>query len=111
MQLSTEVIGDVGVIRVRGEVDTLESPKLDHTATQMLNDGAHNLVIDIRDVDFIASDGLRVLVHAHEQAHAQGGTLTIRRPSALAYRLMRLTALDTVFVIDGLPDSDGDRVD
>ena len=110
MQLSSEVIGDVGIIRVRGEVDTLESPKLDHTATTLLNDGAHNLVIDIRDVDFIASDGLRVLVHAHEQAHARGGKLTIRRPSALAYRLIRLTSLDTVFVIDGLPDADGDWV-
>ena len=110
MQLNTEIVGDVGVIRVRGEVDAITAPKLHETATEMLSDGARSLVIDCHDIDFIASDGLEVMIRVWEQAHTQGGTLTVRRPSALTYRLMQLTRLDTVLLIDGLPEPNGDLV-
>jgi anti-sigma B factor antagonist len=110
MHLSTEVEGDIGMIRVCGDVDVLEAPKLDNAIAWMLDDGARSLVIDIRDVDFIASDGLRALIRAHKQTREHGGTVTIRRPSPLAYRLMQITALDTVLDFDGLPDSGNGRV-
>ena len=70
MQLSTEVVGDVGVIRVRGDVDSIEAPNLDDAAMALLADGARSLVIDCRDIDFIDSAGLQVMVRAHQEAHA-----------------------------------------
>lgn len=110
MQLSTEVVGDVGVIRVRGDVDAITSPKLHETATEMLGDGARSLVIDCHEVDFIASDGLNLLIRLHNQAHELGGTVTVRSPSSLIHRLLRITALDTVLLIDGLPEPSADPV-
>jgi stage II sporulation protein AA (anti-sigma F factor antagonist) len=104
MQLSTEVVGDVGVIGVRGEVDTISAPQLHEAAVAMFGKGARSLVMDCAEIDFIASDGLAVMVRLHNQAHAHGGTVTVRNPSALTYRLMQATCLDTVFEIDGLPD-------
>jgi anti-sigma B factor antagonist len=110
MQLRTEVVGDVGVIRVCGDLDAIHALKLQEAASEALGDGARSLVIDCQDIGFIASDGLRVMVRAYKQAHAQGGTVTIRRPSALTYRLMQITCLDTVFLIDGLPEPSADPI-
>ena len=104
MQLSTEVVGDVGVIRVRGDVDSIEAPNLDDAAMALLADGARSLVIDCRDIDFIDSAGLQVMVRAHQEAHAHGGTVTVRRPSAFTLRLLQTVGLDTVLIIDGLPE-------
>ena len=42
MQLSTQVDGDRGVIRVSGEVDDVNAPTLGRAATKMLSDGVHN---------------------------------------------------------------------
>ena len=102
----TEVVGDVGVIRLRGEVDAVETPRLDDAVAGMFGTGARSLVIDIEAVDFIASDGLRALIQARELADAQGGTVTIRRPSAFALRLLQIACVDTLFVVDGAPDAD-----
>lgn len=104
MQLNTEVVDGVGVIRVRGEVDCLEAPTLDAAAAQLLGNGARSLVIDCRDVGYIDSAGLQVLVGAYNRAHAQGGTVTVRQPSRFTYRLLRAVGLDTVLEVEGVPD-------
>ena len=111
MQLSTEVVGDVGVIRVRGEVDSIEAPNLDEAVTDLLGDGARSLVIDCHDIHFIDSAGLQVMVRAHKEARAHGGTVTVRRPSAFTLRILQTVGLDTVLIVDGLPEPDGTRVD
>ena len=111
MQLSTEVVGDVGVIRVRGDVDSIEAPNLGAVVMELLGDRARSLVIDCRDIDFIDSAGLQVMVQAHNEAHAHGGTVTVRRPSAFTHRLLQTVGLDTVLIIDGLPEPDGTTVD
>jgi anti-sigma B factor antagonist len=108
LQLSTEVVGDVGMIRVEGEVDHLEAPTLETAASQLLSDGARSLVFDCSDIDYIDSAGLRVLVKAYNKAHGQGGTVTVRNPSAFTCELLQVVGLDTVLAIDGLPDPDGD---
>ena len=74
---------------------------LDEAAGQLLGDSARSLVIDCQDVAFMDSAGLQVLVRAYQQAHEQGGTVTIRHPSAFIERLIQITGLDTVLVIDG----------
>ena len=104
MQLSTEFVGDAGLIRVRGDVDVIHAPKLHQAGTEMLNDGARSLVIDCRDIEFIASDGLEVMIRLNEEAHTQGGTLTVRRPTSFFCRLMEITRLDTMLIIDGLSE-------
>jgi anti-sigma B factor antagonist len=102
MFMNMEVVGDVGVIRVRGEVDLLEAPRLDEVAQKMLGDGAHTLVIDLDGVPFMDSSGLRVLIEAHRRAHAQGGTVTVRHPSRFIHSLLQLTGLDQVLLVDGV---------
>jgi anti-anti-sigma regulatory factor len=46
------------------------------------------------------SSGLDALVHAHNRAHAQGGTVTVRHPNALTQRLLQITGLYGVLIID-----------
>ena len=107
MQLSTEVVGDVGVIHVHGEVDVIQAPKLTEVASEILGDGVRSVVVDGRDIEFIDLSGLRALVTIRRRAEEQGGTVTLRHPSALTYRLLQATLLDTVLLIDGVPQPYG----
>ena len=106
MQLSTEHAGDVGVVLLRGDLDAITAPKLEETATQMLGDGARSLVLDCQHVTFIDSAGLRAMIDAHNRALAEGGTVTVRRPTAITFRLLQITALDTVLVVEDPPAVD-----
>jgi anti-sigma B factor antagonist len=107
VQLSTELVGDVGVIHVQGEVDIVQAPKLTEVASEMLGNGARSVVVDGRDIEFIDLSGVRALVTIQRRAEDQGGTVTLRQPSALTYRLLQATLLDTVLLIDGVPQPYG----
>jgi anti-sigma B factor antagonist len=99
-----EVVGDVGVIRVQGDLDSVSAPQLQSAVDTLLGDGARSLTIDCRAVDFIDSSGLQVFVHAHRRAHERSGVLSVRRPSPFINHLMQITGLDGVLQIDGISE-------
>jgi anti-sigma B factor antagonist len=95
-----EVVRDVGVIRVQGDLDVISAPDLQSAVDRLLGDGARSLVIDCQAVDFIDSSGLRVFVLAHQRAHERSGIVTVRRPSPFIVNLMQITGLDAVLQVD-----------
>jgi anti-sigma B factor antagonist len=100
MQLDLAVMGNRGVIRIAGDVDAGAAPQLREVAKRMLRDGTLRLVIDCGGIEFIGTAGLDVLLDTHRRARLQGGTVTLRRPSAIALRLINMTGLDSVLVIE-----------
>ena len=94
VHLSMEVVGCVGTIRVWGEVDAVSAPTLQDVADRMLRDGARDLVIDCRDIEFIDSTGLRAILHVCLRTQDGGGTATLRSPTEQTSRLLRITGLD-----------------
>ena len=101
MLLSMEVVAGVGVIRLQGDLDVISAPQLMSAVDDLLDDGARDLVVDCRAVDFVDSCGLRVFLHAHRRAHEQCGIVTVRRPTPFMDHLLQITGLDAVLQIDG----------
>ena len=95
-----EVDGDVGVIHVQGDVDSMHSASLQEAAENLLGDGARSLVFDCGEIAFIDSTGLSVLLESRKRAELQFGTVTVRNPNAFLVRLLEITGLQTVLVID-----------
>jgi anti-anti-sigma factor len=66
--------------------------------TRLPPDG--ELVIDLRNVGFMDSSGLRaLLVERRRRAHA-GGTIMLSNPSPLVTRLLEVTGVDRVLRVD-----------
>jgi anti-sigma B factor antagonist len=102
MHFSTGVFGGIGLIRIDGAVDTTTAPELGEAAERMLSTRARSLVIDCHDIDFIDSAGLHMIARAQGRARARGGRVTIRCPSAVTLRLLKVSGLDAVVFVDGL---------
>lgn len=96
MQLTTQVVEDVGTVQVRGEVDRFVAPRLERVMQRMLRDGISQLVIDCQGIEFIDSAGLGAILQAYIRAKAQGATVTLHRPDASICRLLQVTGLDGV---------------
>jgi anti-anti-sigma factor len=65
----------------RGELDLETAPELEERALAALRDGGE-VVLDLRELDFMDSTGVRTLVLAHQTAQGDGaGSLTIVAPS------------------------------
>ena len=59
-------------IAIEGRVDTVTSPELEKLI-QASVDGMETLVIDMANVEYISSAGLRVLLSAHKLMAKKGG--------------------------------------
>lgn len=57
---------------IKGRIDTNSAPEAEIQIMDQL-DGVRELVLDFRDVDYISSAGLRVLLLLHKQMLGSGG--------------------------------------
>ena len=71
--ISEEWFGRTVVISASGVVDMLTSPQLETSIAGSLTKNPAAIIVDLTDVDFLASAGMGVLVAARDQASADIG--------------------------------------
>lgn len=79
--VATEERGDRLHVIPRGELDLATAPELERVLTERLG-GETPVVLDLRELAFMDSSGVRSLVTAHRLAADGGPGLTIVRPDA-----------------------------
>ena len=89
--------GDLTVLTVRGELDAYSAPTLDAAFDEALSGGAQRLVLDLSDVGFIDSSGLRSMIRARKQVGDAPDALRIRNPQPATVRLLDITGLTDHF--------------
>jgi anti-sigma B factor antagonist len=99
LTLNTRSEADRTVLEVAGEVDVYTGPTLRDRISDLLDSGAHDLVVDLGKVDFIDSTGLGVLVGALNRAKELGGSLQLICAQERVLKLLRITGLDQVFTV------------
>jgi stage II sporulation protein AA (anti-sigma F factor antagonist) len=82
---------DIAVAMCSGEVDMRNASQLEARLRQALDEGARDVVVNLRDVSFIDSAGLTALLRAAENARWRYGHLFLTRPTEQARRLIALT--------------------
>ncbi len=90
-------IGDDGSIVVAGEIDMAGGPVLDAAITPREND--QPLVIDLAQVSFIDSSGLRSLLEASRRAHTRGTVVQLRHIGPEVARLLEITGTTDQFEV------------
>jgi anti-sigma B factor antagonist len=80
-----------GDLHVAGEIDAHSAPQLsDELASRSQTD---DLRVDLSEVSFMDSSGLRVLIDAHRKAESAGGRLVVTSPSSAVSRLIEISGL------------------
>jgi anti-sigma B factor antagonist len=88
------------MLSVRGELDLATAPVVEGELQRV--EAEHEVVaIDLRQVDFIDSSGLHVLIKARERAAGSGRRLVLLQGSPQVRRVLSLTGLvDQMEVMD-----------
>lgn len=93
--------GQATVIAVSGELDLASSPALQEELDRVAASDVPLLIIDLRDLDFMDSTGLSVLVRAHQRTEEQGRRLAMVKGPQQVQRLLSLTGVaDRLTVVD-----------
>ena len=91
-------VDDVTQVRLVGEVDADSAPLLRAALLEVVADGP--VVLDLGAVPFLDSAGLSSLVAAHRAAEDNGHVLTVRGARGMCLRVLRISGLHRVLVLD-----------
>ncbi|HUR76507.1 MAG TPA: STAS domain-containing protein [Acidimicrobiales bacterium] len=96
------------IVAVAGELDVATSPRLQDAMTRLIEEGQLRLVVDLREVTFLDSSALGVLVGARRRLLPEHGEVSVVCTDPRLLHLLRLTKLDEVFPIyDSVPAAVG----
>jgi anti-anti-sigma factor len=82
------------VLVLHGELDLASAPRLQSEIESDTVDAAGIVVLDLDDVHFIDSAGLRVLLAAHERTVERGQKLALTPGSPQVQRLLSIAGVD-----------------
>jgi anti-anti-sigma factor len=99
--LSTSTPDDgIAEIAAAGELDLATSELLREAVDVCCDrEGVGVVIVDLSDLTFIDSTGLRALWHARERAQSIGAELILRSPSPAVQHLLKITKLAGVFSV------------
>lgn len=97
MKTTIEQLEDCTLVTLEGELNTAASAEVKNTLTPLIENGSGNIVIECKDLSYIASSGLRILLSILKSTKANGGTLTLRNVNDNVKKIFSLTGFVKIF--------------
>jgi anti-sigma B factor antagonist len=99
MDISTQQVKSVSVMTVKGRVDSATAPDLENALKQLVEGDKTQIVLDLKDVEYMSSAGLRAMVSTLKSVKRLNGDLRLCSPSPRVAEVLRLAGLNSIFSI------------
>lgn len=77
MNIRENLLKDVKLFEVDGRLDSTTSKILDTQIIQAIEAGEKKIALELQNLEYISSAGIRVLVHCHKHIHKKKGELVL----------------------------------
>ncbi len=98
MQINQNQAAEKLTLSIVGRIDTITAPSLEAVINSM-DDGVKDLVLDMKDVEYISSAGLRVLLAAQKKM-SKIGTLKLTDVCDAVMEVFEMTGFADILVIE-----------
>ena len=98
MKITKKQDGSALVIALEGRLDTTTAPDLENELKASLN-GITDLTLDLTNLDYISSAGLRVLLSAHKTMMKQG-QMKVTNASDIVKEVFDVTGFSDILTIE-----------
>ncbi len=92
------------VIALSGELDLASSPDLEQKLDEVFASDAELVVLDLRELEFMDSTGLSVLIRAHQTAEEARRRLYLVKGPPQVQRLLTLTGVGERLAVVDTPE-------
>jgi anti-sigma B factor antagonist len=93
MQIDVRDASDVCTISPRGELDLRTAPQLDGAIIEAVEGNCSDIEVDLRNLTFMDSTGLRIVTLAYERCQERGKTFSILPEPPRVQRVFEITGL------------------
>jgi len=100
MELATQDLepGILGV-NLSGRMDIAGTQQIDLKFTMVTTTRRAHILVDLSNVTFIASIGIRTLISSAKAQKLRGGTMVLFKPSSPVEEVLRATGIETIIPI------------
>ena len=92
--VDVERLDEVALVKVGGELDLTPAATLDARIEDLLADGVNQIVIDLREAQFIDSQGVRILVKYELRSRRDGFDLGVIPAAGQVRRVFETMGID-----------------
>ena len=82
-----------------GRLDGFTSPTHEAELKALLAGEAQSVTIDLSQLDYVSSAGLRVLLTTAKMAKAKGGEVVLTSPAPVVLEVLKISGFDKIFDI------------
>jgi anti-anti-sigma factor len=97
MEFSSKEMKRCEIAYIGGRVDSSTAPDLQEHLNGLVKRGRHHLVLNLKNVSFLSSAGLRTLLSTLQACKRQGGDVRLSEVSDQVARVLELTSFDVYF--------------
>lgn len=99
MNITSSKQGNVAVVRISGHMDAQSSPKFEAECAACLRDGSKHIVVDMVELQYVSSGGLRSFLIAAKDAKAKGGGVLLCGMRGFVKEVFDMTHVSNVFPV------------
>jgi len=99
VELNSSRHGEVNLIQVTGRLDANSSPELEKELITLLESDEKFFLIDLAELDYISSVGLRVLLMVAKKAKALGGKVALNSLREHVLEVFEIAGFTAIFPI------------
>jgi anti-sigma B factor antagonist len=108
MNVRTRRVGEIPLVALSGELDISTAPEVNRELTKLERQDPATVVVDLRELTFIDSTGLRTILSADARFRQQGKRLVIVPGPPAVHRVFTISLLDQRLQFVDEPEALGD---
>jgi anti-anti-sigma factor len=101
MQITHTQEGNVSVVCPDGRIDSSTAMELERACDEHLARGVNRLLIDLAQVEYVSSAGLRVFLVVGKKAQRNGGRLALCCLTPMVREILAIAGFDRILTIAG----------
>jgi anti-sigma B factor antagonist len=106
MEITSTKIDNCDLVIIKGRIDSYTAPNLSEKLIEITNQNRYNIILDLNDVSFVSSAGLRVFIDIQKKCKkAESGEVVIVNVPQRVYDTLELAGFAPLFKFYGDVDS------
>ena len=99
LEIAKNINGDNVKLTLKGRLDTNTAYDLQNAVSDCI-ETVKELVIDVKDLEYMSSAGLRLLLIFHKTIDARGGKFIVKYPNEDIYSILDMTGFTSFLNIE-----------
>jgi anti-sigma B factor antagonist len=106
VEIIEEIQDDINIYRLKGRLDSNNSQRLEEKLFQAISDGSKRMIVDFKNLNYISSAGLRVIIKANKALIREDGRMILCSVQKYVREIFNMIGIDSFApILDTMDDA------